>query len=169
MYLPASLKHWLPDKQSCGIFLNMKRVAQILLLLAVTASSLYAQTQPKFVTYFLAGRDIRDGKKSKGLKPMTAICDKKKGFCLVNDNDSEESKNTYSLLLISARELKGEIKQSPEIWKNLNIYSGVLPSLSTGHGISIGDTKKALTKRLGKPTIIYDGDVEFGEQLFLCD
>lgn len=122
----------------------MKRaIAALFLSASLMTANLYAQTQPKFVTYVLAGKDMR---KSKSSDQKTAIYDKKKGYYLINDTDA---KTAYSLLLIKPQELKDD---PTGILDNLKVRPGTLPSLSTGHGVSIGDSESTVTKKLGKST-----------------
>ncbi len=120
----------------------MKRaIAALLLSVFAVASNSYAQTPPKFVTYVLAGKDM---KKSKATKQATATHDKKKGYYLVSDTDAK----TYrSLLLIKPQELKND-----ESIGDLKVNSGTLSSLSTGHGVKIGDSEQTVIKKIGKPT-----------------
>jgi hypothetical protein len=136
-----------------------------LLTLVIGCRNLQAQFQPKFVTYVLAGRDMR---KSKISDQMTAIYDKKKGYYLINDTDA---KTAYSLLLVKPQELKDD---PTDILQELKVRNGVLPSLSTGHGVSIGDSERNVIRKLGKPTqrdkigkdsllfYIYDGGRIYG-------
>ena len=122
----------------------MKHAFAALLLLAFLVNTkVHAQTQPKFVTYVLAGKDMR---KSKLSDASTAIYDKKKGYYLVNDTDT---KTVYSLLLITPKVLKDNPDGTPD---NLKVRRGTLPSLSTGHGVSIGDSERTVIKKIGKPT-----------------
>ena len=122
----------------------MKR-AIVLLLTLISFATTYslAQNQPRFVSYVLAGKDMR---KSKTTDASTAIYDKRKGYYLINDTDS---KTYYSLLLITPADLKRAPDGTPE---NLRVRRGTLPSLATGHKVAIGDSERAVIKKIGKPT-----------------
>jgi hypothetical protein len=117
-----------------------------------TAAPAWAPAPPRFITYGLGGRDIR---KVKGSDELTAINDKKKGYYLVTETDGKEA---YSLLLIKPRELKDD----PRVTEGeLKLRAGTL-TLSTAHGVKIGDSERDVIRKLGKPTD-RDPDAALGE------
>jgi hypothetical protein len=109
-----------------------------------------SQARPRFVTFTLAGVNLKSIKQSEN---ETAVIDQKKRYCL---SKQTHSKNYYNLLLMPTRELK----RNKDSYENRRVSKSKLASLRTGHGISIGSSISQVIEKIGKPS---DSETRNGE------
>jgi len=123
------------------------------MLLATFTAAFYkaslAQSLPKFVTYTLAGVDMRSLKNTQDFEVMY---DAKREYFLI----PEISEGKYrSLLLIRPKDMYDD---PAEGFKPNRIVTKRLRSLSNEKGVSIGDTERSVVRKLGKPSRREDRD-----------
>ena len=83
-------------------------------------------------------------RKLKSTKDETAVFDQKKGYYLVKE--ASQGSNAKRLLLIRPEDLKDDPE---ELLSRLKVSKGKLLSLSTNHGVKIGDSPKTVLSKLG--------------------